>query len=67
MTTTTDSGALDGPLDAVHIRDLIAELAGTEDLLRGCRADSPTAGHRAARVRQAEIVGELRRRPVRLG
>ena len=67
MTTTNDLSALDGPLHSVHIRDLIAELAVTEDLLRGCRADSPAAGHRAARVRQAEIVGELRRRPVRLG
>lgn len=64
---TNDPEGAPGPLDTVRIRDLIAELAGTEDLLRGCRADSPLAGCGAARRRQAEIVGELRRRPVRLG
>ncbi len=43
------------------IRDLIAELADTEDVLRGCRA--PTgARERSARRRQGEIVTELRRR-----
>jgi hypothetical protein len=46
------------------IRELIAELAATEDVLRGCRAGSPSARHRAARLRQGQIVTELRRRPV---
>jgi hypothetical protein len=49
------------------IRELIAELADTEDLLRGCRAEAPTARHRAARLRQRQIVRELRRRPVSVG
>ncbi|HEU5241979.1 MAG TPA: hypothetical protein VFU25_08195 [Ornithinibacter sp.] len=49
------------------IRQLIAELADTEDVLRGCRADSPSATHRAARRRQGQIVRELRRRPVAVG
>ena len=49
------------------IRDLIAELADTEDVLRGCRAAGPR--ERSARRRQGEIVTELRRRHghVRLG
>jgi len=42
------------------IRDLIAELADTEDVLRGCRAAGPR--ERSARRRQGEIVIELRRR-----
>jgi hypothetical protein len=42
------------------IRDLIAELADTEDVLRGCRATGPR--ERSARRRQGEIVTELRRR-----
>ena len=49
------------------IRDLIAELAGTEDELRGCRGTAPSARHRAAALRQGQIVMELRRRPVSLG
>ena len=43
------------------IRDLIAELAETEDVLRGARA--PTGPReRSARRRQGELVSELRRR-----
>jgi hypothetical protein len=49
------------------IRELIAELADTEDVLRGCRAEAPTARHRAARLRQGQIVMELRRRPLSVG
>lgn len=43
------------------IRELIAELAGTEDVLRGCRAP---AGPRelATRRRQTELVAQLRGR-----
>jgi hypothetical protein len=45
------------------IRELIAELAETEDVLRGCRAGATSARHRAVAVRQGQIVLELRRRP----
>ena len=47
------------------VRDLIAELAATEDVLREHRR---TAGgpDLAVRHRQREIVGELRRRRSRL-
>jgi hypothetical protein len=47
------------------IRDLIAELADTEDVLRGCRATGPR--ERSARRRQGEIVIELRRRHGQVG
>src|SRR4051812_11126347 len=43
------------------IRDLIAELAETEDVLRGCR-DTAGARERSTRRRQGQIVTELRRR-----
>ena len=43
------------------IRDLIAELADTEDELRGCRAPAGPR-ERSARRRQGELVTELRRR-----
>ena len=46
------------------VRELIAALAETEDALRGCRAGVTTARHRAAALRQGQIVRELRRRPV---
>jgi hypothetical protein len=45
------------------IRDLIAELADTEDVLRGCRATG--ARERSARRRQGEILTELRSRHFR--
>jgi hypothetical protein len=41
------------------IRELIAELARTEDALRGCR-DAAGPRERSVRRRQEEIVGELR-------
>ena len=47
------------------IRDLIAELAETEDVLRGCR-DAADARERTTRRRQGEIVTELRRRHARV-
>ena len=47
------------------IRDLIAELAETEDALRGCR-DAAGARERSTRRRQGEIVTELRRRHARV-
>ena len=47
------------------IRDLIAELAETEDVLRGCR-DAAGARERSTRRRQGEIVTELRRRHARV-
>ncbi|MFL6080008.1 MAG: hypothetical protein ACJ714_08775 [Ornithinibacter sp.] len=43
------------------IRDLIAELADTEDVLRGCRVPAGPL-ERSARRRQGELVTELRRR-----
>ena len=43
------------------IRDLIAELAGTEDVLRGGRGAAGPR-ERSARRRQGEIVTELRSR-----
>ena len=43
------------------IRDLIAELADTEDVLRGCRG-AAGARERSVRRRQGEIVTELRSR-----
>lgn len=43
------------------IRDLIAELADTEDVLRGCRGPAG-ARERTARRRQGQIVTELRSR-----
>ena len=43
------------------IRDLIAELADTEDVLRGCRAPAGPR-ERSARRRQGRIVSELRSR-----
>jgi hypothetical protein len=43
------------------IRDLIAELAETEDLLRGCRGPAGPR-ERSARRRQGRIVSELRSR-----
>ena len=51
------------------VRDLIAELAATEDVLRERRrtTGAPTASSDlAVRHRQREIVGELRRRHARL-
>ena len=42
------------------IRDLIAQLADTEDVLRGCRATGPR--ERSVRRRQGEIVAQLRSR-----
>ncbi len=42
------------------IRDLIAELADTEDVLRGCRTAGPR--ERSARRRQGELLTELHRR-----
>ena len=48
------------------IRDLIAELAETEDVLRGCR-DAAGTRERSMRRRQGEIVTELRRRHARAG
>ena len=56
MTASTNS-----PTPA--IRELIAELARTEDALRGCR-DAAGPRERSVRRRQREIVGELRSRPV---
>jgi hypothetical protein len=46
------------------IRSLIAELASTEDVLRGCRAPAG-ARERSTRRRQAELVVELRTRHAR--
>ena len=46
------------------IRDLIAELAETEDVLRGC-LDAAGARERSTRRRQGEIDTELRRRHAR--
>lgn len=47
------------------IRDLIAELADTEDVLRGCRV--PTGPReRTVRRRQAELVAQLRSRHAHL-
>jgi hypothetical protein len=43
------------------IRDLIAELADTEDVLRGCRGPAGPR-ERTARRRQGRIVSELRNR-----
>ena len=43
------------------IRDLIAELADTEDVLRGCRVPGGQR-ERSARRRQTRIVTELRTR-----
>jgi hypothetical protein len=43
------------------IRALIAELAATEDELRGCRAAAGPR-ERSARRRQGELVTQLRRR-----
>ncbi len=43
------------------IRDLIAELADTEDVLRGCRRPAGPR-ERTARRRQGQIVTELRSR-----
>ncbi|WP_392543620.1 hypothetical protein [Oryzobacter telluris] len=43
------------------VRDLIAELAATEDVLRGHRRGA-TSTDQAVRHRQREIVVELRRR-----
>lgn len=43
------------------IRDLIAELADTEDLLRGCGVPAGPR-ERSARRRQSRIVYELRSR-----
>jgi hypothetical protein len=43
------------------IRDLIAELADTEDVLRGCRGPAGSR-ERTARRRQGQIVTELRSR-----
>lgn len=58
MTTATTSE----PRDGRSVRELIAELAGTEDALRdGLAAGSPVERGRVAR-RQAGIVRELRRR-----
>ncbi len=48
---------------APAIRELIAELARTEDDLRGCR-DAAGPRERSVRRRQDEIVGELRSRRV---
>lgn len=45
------------------VRDLIAELAATEDVLREHRR-RPAPTDRAVRHRQGEIVSELRRRHV---
>ena len=45
------------------IRELIAELARTEDALRGCR-NAAGPRERSVRRRQEEIVGELRSRRV---
>ena len=45
------------------VRDLIAELAATEDVLRE-RRRRPAPTDRAVRHRQGEIVSELRRRHV---
>jgi hypothetical protein len=42
------------------IRDLIAQLADTEDVLRGCRGAGPR--ERSVRRRQGEIVAQLRSR-----
>jgi hypothetical protein len=47
------------------VRDLIAELAATEDVLREHRRTSGSSDL-AVRHRQREIVGELRRRRTRL-
>jgi hypothetical protein len=58
MTTATE----DRPPHGRSVRELIAELAGTEDDLREARADASLA-HRSLVVRrQARIVRELRRR-----
>jgi hypothetical protein len=46
------------------IRTLIAELAATEDELRGCRVPAGPR-ERSARRRQGELVSELRRRHAR--
>ena len=57
-----------GPMDTPtrpSVRDLIAELAATEDVLREHRRTSGTSDL-AVRHRQREIVGELRRRRTRL-
>jgi len=43
------------------IRDLIAELADTEDVLRGCRGPAGPR-ERSARRRQGRIVSQLRTR-----
>ena len=43
------------------IRTLIAELAATEDVLRGCRVPAGPR-ERSARRRQGELVTELRSR-----
>ena len=43
------------------IRDLIAELADTEDVLRGCRGPAGPR-ERSVRRRQGRIVSELRSR-----
>ncbi len=48
------------------IRTLIAELAATEDVLRGCRAPAGPR-ERSARRRQDELVAELRRRHGKCG
>ncbi len=55
MATTTQAP---GP-SSRPVRELIAELAGTEDALRGCRSRGATAPQRAARRRQREILAAL--------
>lgn len=44
------------------IRELIAELARTEDQLRGCLAGGSSPGQRAARRRQDTILTALHHR-----
>jgi len=47
------------------IRELIAELAETEEVLRGC-GDAAGGRERSTRRRQGEILAELRRRHARV-
>lgn len=58
MTTTTE----DRPPHGRSVRELIAELAGTEDVLREVRHDGSPAQRTLVVRRQATIVRELRRR-----
>ncbi|MEO7421283.1 MAG: hypothetical protein ABIU87_02680 [Ornithinibacter sp.] len=50
------------PTTATPVRELIAELARTEDQLRGCRRSGSTPGQRAARRRQGQILDVLHHR-----